>query len=237
MDAHDLYGLPLERFVPERTALARELRRRGERDEAKLVASLGKPSVAAWAVNQLVRTQGRAVAGLFKAGDAVQHSQDQLLAGRGDAETLRTALSRERAAVDKLTEIAQGLLSSEGHELSPATLQRVADSLHAAALDEEARAQVQDGCLQWELKHVGFTGAASAATPPRRRATDRGASRRKAQAEAAAREAAKRAEEELAAAQAKHDLAAETLAQAEAELAAARERARKAKAAQRRRGR
>ena len=85
MDANDLYGLPLERFVPERNALAKDLRRNGDRDEAETVAKLRKPSVAAWAVNQLVRTQRQAVARLFAAGDAAQRAQSELLAGRVDA--------------------------------------------------------------------------------------------------------------------------------------------------------
>jgi len=68
----DLYGLPLDRFVAERTALARELRGAGRREEAGEVAALRKPSVAAWAVNQLVRTQGRAVDELFEAVDALR---------------------------------------------------------------------------------------------------------------------------------------------------------------------
>src|SRR5947209_20145303 len=98
MDAHDLYGLPLERFVPERGALAKALRNEGERDEAARVGKLPKPSRAAWAVNQLVRTQRRAVAALFEAGDALQQAQTEVIAGRGQAGSLREAAERERAA-------------------------------------------------------------------------------------------------------------------------------------------
>ena len=97
-DAHDLYGLPLERFVPERTALARKLRDEGQREEGAKVGKLPKPSIAAWAVNQLVRTQGRAVSDLFDAGDALQKAQDDLVSGRSDGDALRTAAERERAA-------------------------------------------------------------------------------------------------------------------------------------------
>ena len=57
MEPDDLYGLPLDRFVAERGALAKALRADGRRDEASRVAALRKPSVAAWAVNQLARTQ------------------------------------------------------------------------------------------------------------------------------------------------------------------------------------
>ena len=63
MDLDDLYGLPLDRFIPERASLVRELRSGGEREQASVVAALRKPSVAAWAVNQLIRTQRREVEG------------------------------------------------------------------------------------------------------------------------------------------------------------------------------
>ena len=155
-DDDDLYALPLDRFVPERTALARELRGAGRREEAGEVAALRKPSVAAWAVNQLVRTQRRAFDELLDAGDALHAAHDDVLAGRGGSDSLRSAVARERAAVDALTRAARGLLSSDGHELSPTIVDRVADTLHAAALDDDAREQVRAGRLERELRHVGL---------------------------------------------------------------------------------
>jgi hypothetical protein len=165
IDARDLYGLPLDRFVPERGALARELRKEGRREQAAEVAGLRKPSVAAWAVNQLVRTQSHPVTALFDAGDALQHAHSQLLAGRGDGAALRNAHTREREAVSELVEKARGLLSSEGHGLAQATMDRVSETLHAAALDAEAREQVKEGCLYREFRHVGL-GASEALSMP-----------------------------------------------------------------------
>jgi hypothetical protein len=169
MDVDDLYGLPLERFVTERTALARGLRRAGNRDEAAAVAALRKPSVAAWAVNQLIRTQRQAVADLFRAGDALRQAQAEVLAGRAGAAGLRAASERERTSVDALVDAAGGLLSSGGHELGQATLDRVAETLHAAALDQDARGLVGDGRLERELRHVGLgtPGALSGARAAR----------------------------------------------------------------------
>jgi hypothetical protein len=243
-DPHELYGLPLERFVPERTALARKLRDEGKREDAANVAKLPKPSIAAWAVNQLVRTQHRAVSDLFVAGDALQKAQADLLSGRSDGEALRQAAERERAALDALMERARGLLSSEGHEMSQTTLDRVADTLHAAALEEEARAQVREGCLQKELRHAGLGGAGglsgAAVSAPRKRGARTGSrtkseseptrqatetTRRRAQrleaarkAEAEARRAVRRAERELRQAQERRDRAAAGLQEAEDEL-------------------
>src|SRR5207302_8969968 len=116
MEPRDLYGLPLDRFVAERTALAKALRKEGHRSEAAEAATLRKPSVAAWAVNQLVRTQPRLVAELYEAGDALAKTQSQLLSGKGSAQAMRESLARERTAVGKLAEKARRLLSSEGHE-------------------------------------------------------------------------------------------------------------------------
>lgn len=184
-DEHDLYGLPLEGFISARTELAKALRKDGHRERAGEVSALRKPSVAAWAVNQLVRTRGRDVTALFQAGDALQDAQSRLLAGRGDGHALREAVTSERQAVSRLVEQARGLLSSDGHELTQTTLDRVSDTLHAAAFDGDARAQFEDGCLVRELRHVGLgqgdalsPAASSPSTSPRPASGSSGAARR-----------------------------------------------------------
>jgi hypothetical protein len=198
VDVDDLYGLPLDRFVPQRTALARELRNAGERERAGEVAALKKPSVAAWAVNQLVRTQRRGVAELLEAGDGLRSAQDDVLAGHGDARSLRAAVERERLAVQKLADAACGLLSSEGQELSETMVERVSDTLHAAALDDDAREQVSAGRLERELRHVGLGGAAfaSGSAAPVRPAAEKPAARSKESAADRAAERAARADRE-----------------------------------------
>jgi hypothetical protein len=173
VDVDELYGLALDRFIPERASLVRELRSGGEREQAATVAALRKPSVAAWAVNQLIRTQRREVEGLFAAGDELREVQAGVLAGRADAGDLRAAAEGEREAVQALVATARGLLSSGGHELSATTVERVSETLHAAALDDEARAEVSEGRLVRELRHVGLGGGLGGAVPaPRARAAD-----------------------------------------------------------------
>jgi hypothetical protein len=197
MDPSDLYSLPLEQFTGQRNELAKALRREGRRDEAATVSKLRKPSAAAWAVNQLVRTQRREVGSLFEAGDALQKAQSDLLAGQTQPGALRDAVDAERTAVDELTEKARGLLSSDGHELTQATLERVSETLHAAALDADARAAVSDGRLERELRHVGL-GALEAGPAPRRRPRARkaGAGSRERDQKADQVKAARRAEAE-----------------------------------------
>lgn len=256
MDIDDLYGVALDRFVPERTELAKALRKEGRREDAAEVAALRKPSVAAWAVNQLIRTQGRSVKDLFGAGDALRRAHEQAASGRGDAQALRKATQDERAAVETLVHAARGLLTSDGHELSPTVIDRVAETLSAAALDPDARSQVSAGRLERELRHVGLgllgDIAAAPAPAPKRKAAPapkrKQDQEQKAEAEARERERAQalktaratekdaRRELELAqkaadSAQARRDKAAAALDDAEQALAQAQAQAEAAAAA------
>jgi hypothetical protein len=249
VDVDDLYGLPLDRFTPERGALARELRNAGRRDEAAEVAARRKPSVAAWAVNQLVRTQRREVGELFGAGDALRAAHEAVLGGRGDGSSLRAAVERERRAVETLIEASRGLLTSEGHELSPTIIDRVSDTLHAAALDDDARGQVKDGRLERELRHVGLgvggalgapapaSASASASASARKRTPARGSSRgarrpaAAADSERALRERAQARAEERAAAHVAEREARRRAERAERGAQLARERRDRAAAA------
>jgi hypothetical protein len=182
-DPDDLYGLPLDAFVPERDALAKRLRADGRREEAGEVKALRKPSVAAWAVNQAVRTQPKAARELWDAGDALIGAQEDLLAGRGDARALRAAVDRERSALGELAGAARGLLTSEGRDLGDTTIERVRETLHAAAIDPAAREDVAPGRVTRELAHAGLGGIEAAmpaapatpatpATPARGRADE-----------------------------------------------------------------
>jgi hypothetical protein len=263
VDVEELYGLPLERFVSERNALARELRTGGRRDEATAVAALRKPSVAARAVNQLARAHPRQLRGLFTAGDALSEVQSDVLAGRADGHALGEAAERERAAVSVLVDAARELLTAEGLAASASVLERVAETLHAAALDDDAREPVGQGRLERELRHVGLGMGAGGdvAAPAKRRpaATARRVSagdeaeartqaeareRAKAQERAEARKQATTAESEARhratraataadAAERKRARAAEALAQAEHALKGARAAAKAAEMAHR----
>jgi len=233
MEPDDLYGLPLDRFVAERAALAKALRADGRRAESSDVAGMRKPSVAAWAVNQLVRTQSRALQGLFGAGDALREAQTELLAGRGDGRALRAAGERERAAVERLEDTARGLLTSQGQELSATVVERVADTLHAAALDEGAREHVREGRLERELRHVGL-GLGESASKAQAAAPRAAKSKPRARKSAAARGPTEtaRGERERPARAAKQRTAQQ---RADPEQTAARKTARSAEASARRR--
>ena len=52
-DVDALFTLPLSEFTGARNALAARLKKAGHGDEANQVRALAKPSISAWAVNQL----------------------------------------------------------------------------------------------------------------------------------------------------------------------------------------
>jgi hypothetical protein len=183
-----LYGLSLDDFVRERDALARELRKGGEREEADAVKALPKPSLAAWAVNQLARRHPDDVRRLVEAAEGLRSAH---VSGRGDfAEAARA----EQDAVRALVRAAGEVLREAGRPATDATLARVGQTLHAAAASEEARAHLERGALARELEPAGFgvlEGAVPArrSPPPRARPAPREGDRK--------REERKRLEEEL----------------------------------------
>jgi len=252
LDVDALYGLPLDEFVPERDALAKRLRADKRREDADAVKALRKPSVAAWAANQVLRSQPGQRDALLEAGDALRAVQEDLLAGRGDAAAARAAGEAERRAVGDLVAAARGL-AREGGFPTATVLDRVRETLHAAATDDEARAEVEAARITRERRPAAFAGLegfAAAPAPAKRtkpkgkaptkkaKATDDDAAERERQA--AERERRKAAQAELKEARAAERAAARARREAEGEvhdaerlLSAARSRLEKAEKAER----
>jgi hypothetical protein len=233
-----LYALPLTEFTPARNALAKELRRAGTREAADEAASARKPSVAAWAVNQLVRSERKSIEQLLALGRKLREAQAALVAG-GDADAVISLSARERELVQELVDKAAGILMEGGGRASEATLDEVRETLHAAVLDEDSAAAVASGRLTTERRSIGL-GLGTAVSGSRRAASRRearpparvtNAERRLAEAHADARKALEAAERELRRAEREASQAARA-----AELAAERER-RAAEALERARGR
>jgi hypothetical protein len=157
-ETDDLYGLALDEFVPARDALAKRLRAEGRREEADEIAALRKPSVAAWAANQAVRTQPKAARELWAAGDALRKAHAAVVGGkrRGTGDALREATARQRAALRPLVEAASCLLDHRGHSLSRQTIERAGDTLHAAALDPALREDAAAGRLTTDHRYAGL---------------------------------------------------------------------------------
>lgn len=145
----ELYGLDPVDFVPARNDLVRRLRKEGDRDLATWVAGLRRPTPAAWAVNQLARTQRGVLDGLLSLGDALRRAQTQALAG-AEAGALRDAARSRRDAVAGLAESAVSLLAERGQGRVHYT--EIAATLDAATLYPQAGLAVASGRLTSALE-------------------------------------------------------------------------------------
>lgn len=158
----DLFRLPPSEFTAARDALAKRLRADGRRDEAAEVKSLRRPTVAAWALNQVARTEPEAVERLIAAGEDVAAAQRRALSGVREA-GLRDASQQRRSRIDEVWKVAAGILQDAGVE--PAShRQAIADTLEAASLDEAAADALRAGRLSKELPAPSGFGAVAGFT-------------------------------------------------------------------------
>jgi hypothetical protein len=172
----------------------KELRSGGEREAADHLKQARKPTTAAWAANQLARSERMNVRALLTAGDQLREGQAELMRG-GKPDDLRRAEESERRAIAALLDAARGAVDGE------ATLRKLESTLRAAAVEPEARDLLERGRLTKELASSGFGLAGMPAPPKRRKATakasgDEEGERRKrklAEARVALQEAQKRA--------------------------------------------
>ncbi len=161
-----LYDLPLDRFVAERDAYAAELGEAGDPAAAAALRALRKPSVPAWAVNRLVRSERAAVEELVSVAERVRGAQEALMRG-GDPVELREASAAERAAIGALVATAETILAEAGFAPNATRRERIAETL-ASLADADAKTAVLSGRLSTELQRVGFGGTAVPTSAPAR---------------------------------------------------------------------
>src|SRR6478736_6216060 len=151
-----LYGLPLDEFTTARNAAAKELRDRGLKAEADEVKAFVKPTVPAWAVNQLTRRRHADLDELLDAATAAREAQ------LGGGPNARETIKRLRDALDGLVGAARDEL---GGKASEAVLGKVRQTLEAATVDDQAAEDVRLGRLTKELEPAGFGTLAAHAKP------------------------------------------------------------------------
>jgi hypothetical protein len=168
--ADELYGLPPGEFTRARDARVKELRKE-DREAADAVKGLRKPSVAAWALNQLARRRPKDLDRLLAAGEDLRSAQEELLAG-GDRAAFQEAAAKERELVAGLSGEAAALAGEAGQG-GTGLQEKVAETLHAAALDAETAEELRSGRLVREREAIGGFGAMAAppsagTAPPKR---------------------------------------------------------------------
>jgi len=140
-----LYQLPLNEFTAARAALAKTAgAKAGE------VRTLAKPSLPAWAVNQLYFRDRAAYDRLTATADALRRAHKAVLEGK--KADLREADKAHDEAVDAALRKTLALLEQSGHPVTGATRDAVSRTLHALPA-----AGVEPGRLTKPLAPGGFS--------------------------------------------------------------------------------
>ena len=149
-----LYQGPLEAFTDARNALAKSAKRAD-------IKTLQKPSLPAWAVNQLFWHRRPVIDRLVKAAEAVRLEHGKTLAGK--AADIRAAEQAHRDAVKDALAEARTALGEAGHPLTAATLDAVRDTLQVLPSPEANGRLTRPLAPQGFAALAGFTVAAGTA--------------------------------------------------------------------------
>ncbi|MEQ8273026.1 MAG: hypothetical protein RMA76_10580 [Deltaproteobacteria bacterium] len=156
----ELYAGPLAEFVSRRNDLAKALKRAGRKDDAATVKALRKPSLGAWAINQIVRREPDVLRAVFDALDRVKAAQ---LGGAPESErpALADAMAEERAALAAVESTAESILTQAEQTATKATLDRVVRSVRASAVEPTRREQLMLGQVTEDVADAGFSDLAA----------------------------------------------------------------------------
>ncbi|MBG0561626.1 hypothetical protein [Actinoplanes aureus] len=146
-----LYEEPPEGFVATRAAAVEEARRGGDRETAKRLAALKKPTVAAWMVNLLALKRPELIGELVELATALRAAQRDL-----QGEQLRELSNQRRQFVSALVAAARKLAVAAGVPTGKLPLAEVEATLTAALAEPEIAEQVRTGRLIRAATYAGF---------------------------------------------------------------------------------
>jgi hypothetical protein len=152
-----LFRLPLAEFTGARNTLAARLKKSGRGDEAARVKVLAKPSISAWAVNQLYWNHREAFDQLIASGERFHKAQASR--GGGKIADMRTALDARSKALSELSDLATSLLLDAGHNPSLDTIRRITSTLEAISAMSELASRSdtpRPGRLTHDVDPPGF---------------------------------------------------------------------------------
>jgi hypothetical protein len=254
--AERLYEVRPDEFVPVRDDAVAQAREQGDKDLARAIGRLRRPTKAAWLANLLARRRGEQLDALLTLAGDLADAQRTL-----DGGALRALSSQRNRLVAAMAREAGRLAYEAGDSAAEPVLRELQGILEAALADPAVAEEVRSGRMTRTVAYSGFgpvtePGAVPTPAPkrepapPREERTaepdDRARQRREReraerqraldaaeQEEAAARERQDRDEAAREDAESAHAAAREHVADLTAELEAARERERKAASAAR----
>ena len=149
-------------FVARRTAVVRDLRKRGERDLAARISGLRRPPLSVWAANRLHEVASRELEDLLATGARLREAQFAALEGRagvGGAREFSVLVSAHSAAVAAAVDASIGFLARSGRDASDPVRRRLQVTLREASLGgADRQAELAEGRLTADLEPEGFGG-------------------------------------------------------------------------------
>ena len=116
--------------------------------------ALAKPSISAWAVNQLYWKHRNEFDRLLAAGALASEAHAAQLTGKkGD---MRGAMAVRREAISALLNLADRLLRAEGHSASPETMRRIETTLESLSASSSLAEAPMPGRLTDDVGPLGF---------------------------------------------------------------------------------
>lgn len=144
----DLYALDPGEFTAARDAAVKQAKADGDRALATELAALRRPTVAAHAVNALVRAEPDLLVQLVDLGQALAEAQRD-----GAGEELKALGAQRRQLVEAVADRAG---QATGKRLTPAARDEVVGTLEAALADPRSAEAVRSGRLTRALSYAGF---------------------------------------------------------------------------------
>jgi len=135
--AERLYAGPAEEFTAARNQEAKQV---GDKAVAAEVKRLKKPSVAAWAVNLLVRVETEQIDAVLELADSLRAAAESL-----DGDELRALTRQRRQLTSALATAARSHAREAGVRLTGPVVDQVEGMLTAAMLDPVAAQVVRTG--------------------------------------------------------------------------------------------
>lgn len=146
--AETLYGGPADAFTPARDAAAKA----ADASLRPRIKALRRPSVAAWAVNLLVRREADQIDQVLELAAGLRAAAESL-----DGEELRALTRQRRQLTAALTSSARSLAREYDVKLSEAVADQVEGILTAAMLDPVAAAVVRSGLVLTAFTATGVS--------------------------------------------------------------------------------
>lgn len=153
-DVDDLFRLPLAAFTGARNTVAARLKKSGRGDDAVLVKALVKPSISAWAVNQLYWNHREGFEQLIASGERFHKAQRSRSARK--VADMREALDARRESLTHLSDLATSLLRDAGHNPAPDTIRRITTTLESMSAYASRSDAPRPGRLTDDVDPPGF---------------------------------------------------------------------------------